>query len=66
MIKLLELWVQVNVSFELQRGQLVLLDRYTVKDCYTGEYEDTAEARLAVETAKVVPAMARAKPALAR
>lgn len=66
MIELLDRCVQVHVSFELQRRQVVLMDRYAVRYRYPGESADKAEARLAVKTAAVVPAFAREQPGLAR
>ena len=61
LIELLELCLPLDASFELQRRQLVLLDRYAVRYRYPGESADKAEARLAVNTVDGFRALARQK-----
>ena len=65
LIELLELCLPFDVSFELQRGSLVVLDRYAVRYRYPGESADKAEARLAVKTIEAVRAFVREKLGLA-
>jgi len=61
LIELLELCLAVDMTFELMRRPLVLLDRYAVRYRYPGESAEKDEGRAAVQAVKVVREIARAR-----
>jgi HEPN domain-containing protein len=61
LVELLELSLHADTEFELQRSNLVLLDRYAVGYRYPGESADGSEAHEAYRTAKSVRGFVRQK-----
>jgi len=64
LIELLELCLTIDLSFELQRDALVLLDRFAVSYRYPGEAADRDEAKLALKTIETVRQFMRGKLSL--
>jgi HEPN domain-containing protein len=61
LVELLELCLDVDPDFEMQRNQLIVLDRYAVRYRYPGDAADKDEARDAYRTARELRATFRAK-----
>ncbi len=61
LIELLELCSPVDPSFEMQRDQLILLDRYAVRYRYPGESADKTEARLVFRSVTTIRTFVRDK-----
>jgi len=61
LVELLELCLQRDASFEPQRRELILLDRYAVRYGYPGDTATRHEATQAVSAAQAIRAFARGK-----